>query len=261
MSSCIFTVIKNEHNYIKDFIDYHLLLGIDHIFIFEDIGSITHKEIIDNYPKDKITLNCVNILNLEIFNQSEYIKSGLLWIRDNFDYDWCFSIDCDEFITVTDEFPKLLNDYIKHDAIMLQWKNYGASGYIYKPKYDKPIWEIYTKECGYTYQDKKFCNYTKLCFNMKRLQERFITGNHTALCNFVRPDFTWKRNIPVYDRIYLRHYITKSFEEYVWKLKIRGMMCKTHRDYSDFFEMNEDMIDRKNELIKLADNIIKMNRT
>ena len=35
MSSCIFTVIKNEHEYLDEWIKYHLDLGIDHIFIFE----------------------------------------------------------------------------------------------------------------------------------------------------------------------------------------------------------------------------------
>ena len=35
MKSCIFTVIKNEHEYLDEWIKYHLDLGIDHIFIFE----------------------------------------------------------------------------------------------------------------------------------------------------------------------------------------------------------------------------------
>ena len=37
-TSCILTVIKNEHEYLDEWIRYHLNLGIDHIFIFEDIN-------------------------------------------------------------------------------------------------------------------------------------------------------------------------------------------------------------------------------
>lgn len=58
---CIFTVIKNEHEYLDEWIKYHLELGIDHIFIFEDIDSDTHKEITDKYG-DRVSLN--NILTV-----------------------------------------------------------------------------------------------------------------------------------------------------------------------------------------------------
>lgn len=248
MKTCIFVVIKDEQEYLDDFIKYHLDLGIDHIFIFEDITSISHVKITSKY--DKVSLNSVKILNPKEYNQKAYIKSGLLWIRDNFDYDWCFSIDCDEFITVEDKFPELLNDYNKHDAIMLHWKNYGCSGHITKPIYDKPIYEIYTEECGYTLLDKKQCNCTKMCFNMKKLQERFIFGSHTALCNYVKPDFTWDRTKVVFGKIYIRHYITKSFEEYVWKLTKRGMMCPEHRKIDDFFEMHPNLLNDKDKMLK-----------
>jgi len=57
MTSCILTVIKNEHEYLDEWIQYHLNLGIDHIFIFEDIDSDSHEEICKKY--DKVTLDSV----------------------------------------------------------------------------------------------------------------------------------------------------------------------------------------------------------
>jgi hypothetical protein len=248
VKTCIFVVIKDEQEYLDEWIKYHLDLGINHIFIFEDITSKPHDDIVKKYGNG-VTLNSVSILNVDEYKQSNYIKNGLLWIRDNYDYDWCFSIDCDEFITSTESFPDVLSKYEKHDAIMLQWKNYGCSGHIKKPKYDKPIWEIYTEECGYTFYDEKYCNCTKMCFNMKKLQEKFIRGNHTALCNYVKPDFTWDRTKRVFGCLFIRHYITKSFEEYVWKLTKRGMMCKEHRKIDDFFEMHPHLRKNKNEML------------
>ena len=35
--------------YLDEWIRYHLDLGIDHIFIFEDIDSDSHKDITDKY--------------------------------------------------------------------------------------------------------------------------------------------------------------------------------------------------------------------
>jgi hypothetical protein len=34
MTSCILTVIKNEHQYLDEWIKYHIDLGIDHIVKF-----------------------------------------------------------------------------------------------------------------------------------------------------------------------------------------------------------------------------------
>ena len=64
-TSCILTVIKNEHEYLDEWIKYHLDLGINHIFIFEDIDSDSHKEICDKYG-DKVSLNSIEIVLDEI---------------------------------------------------------------------------------------------------------------------------------------------------------------------------------------------------
>lgn len=259
MKTCIFTVIKDELDYLNDFIRYHINLGIDTLFIFEDIGSQSHKFITDQYPQ--VVLHSILDLfedkediikrkNSGEFVQKDYIKQGLLWIRDNFDYDWCFAIDCDEYITPIEPFPSLLTAFQDYDGILLYWKNYGCSGHLKKPLYDKPITSIYTQECGYTNDDWKRRNITKMCFNMKRLEERFICGNHVALCNWVRTDFGIRRtDPPCFEKLYIRHYITKSWEEYAWKLKKRGMMCKVHRGYDDFFEMQPELLANKDELI------------
>ena len=64
MLSCIVTVIKNEHEYLDEWIKYHLNLGINHIFIFEDVDSESHKVICDKY-KDTVTLNNIRHVIIE----------------------------------------------------------------------------------------------------------------------------------------------------------------------------------------------------
>lgn len=263
MKTCIFTVIKNEHKYLEEWIMYHLDLGIDTLFIFEDIGSDSHSSICEKFG-NKVVLKPIldlfdDVRKKEIkhwkemgrFIQSIYISTGIMWIKNNFDYDWCFSIDNDEFLTPTEPFPSLLTAFQGYDAIILYWKNFGASGRIKTPIYDKPTWEIFTKECSFTKEDDKRRNITKICFNMKRLLPRFIYGNHTALCNWVRTDFETSRQLPPsYDKLYIRHYMTRSFEEYVNKIKVRGDICPGHRRIEEFFEMNEDFKIIKEKLLK-----------
>ena len=77
--SCILTVIKNEHEYLDEWIKYHLDLGIDHIFIFEDIDSYSHREICEKYG-DRVTLSSIfAILNDLCRKEALYLKKTKMY--------------------------------------------------------------------------------------------------------------------------------------------------------------------------------------
>ena len=277
MKCCILTVIKNEHEYLEEWIKYHLDLGVEHIFIFEDIDSDSHKEICDRY-NDKVTLNSVlTILNedskkkaFEIKQthkwnlQHLYLRTGLMFIKENFSniYDWCFVIDNDEFITLEKE-EYNLNDVIPifndYDAFIMQWKCYGANGHISKPDYIKQgIVDTYTKEIAGRISDTLH-SLVKTCYNIKAYKDDFFYNQHRPIskCNWCNTNF--RRNVynPKYNNIYLRHYITKSWEEYVWKRKVRGFIWGGTRGLETFFKINPDMLNIKKELMnKLKDEIL-----
>ncbi len=142
MKICICTLIKNEQEYLEDWLKYHIKLGIDKIFIVEDIGSESHKYIIEKYS------NNVEVLNIP-FDESEYIKEHCSsnqyyyqlkmfnYIRDLNIYDWCFIMDIDEYITILENLSlkEFLSQYNDYSELILYWKNYGANGHIQKPYY------------------------------------------------------------------------------------------------------------------------------
>ena len=80
MLSCIVTIIKNEHEYLDEWIKYHLNLGINHIFIFEDIDSKSHKVICDKY-KNMVTLNNIRhvIIDKEDKKLADKLKLTKKW--------------------------------------------------------------------------------------------------------------------------------------------------------------------------------------
>lgn len=264
-TSCILTVIKNEHEYLDEWIKYHIDLGIDHIFIFEDIDSDSHKSICDKYG-EKVSLNSVlraldkkererakEIKELKIYNvQNFYFKKLIRFIKNfyTYKYDWCFLIDNDEFITLENENDKIndvLNLYKDYDAFIMSWKCYGANGYVNKPDYSKKgVVETYTKEVKPLTQD-----YVKSCYKIRTFDEDFLVVHHypTDVCNWCNTDFVKNRFILTYNKIYLRHYITKSWEEYIWKLTKRRFMWGLRRDYDFFFRLNKDMEQKRKELM------------
>jgi len=260
-TSCILTVIKNEHEYLDEWIRYHLNLGIDHIFIFEDIGSDSHERITNKY--DKVTLlpitsilsgddknKVIKSKTIKSDNHNDnpqyiYIRKGLSYLKTLKKYDWCFVIDNDEFITLENNnlqnVISLFNDY---DAFIMQWKCYGANGLVNKPNYkDKGIVETYTKEIQGYVPSATPQSLTKTCYNLNTYQENYFLYTHqpSKYCNFCRTNFTKNRNKPVFDKIYIRHYITKSWEEYVWKMKSRGYFFGKLRTCEAFFKINPDM--------------------
>ena len=252
MNVCIATVIKDETDYLEDFLKYHTELGL-HIFVFEDLGSESHKDICDKY--DNVELHSVKELYSEeempeliekrrskVPCQTEFINRILSYVHSLDRYDWCALIDIDEYITSTEPLEDILGRFNDRDAVLVYWKNYGASGHVYKPKYDKPIWEIYTQPCGYElFSDFKYFKITKFIVNMNKWKPSMRYCIHNASVNWVKVDGTYKRTEIVYEPLYLRHYITKSYEEYCWKLFKRGMHHPNHRTLESFFQMCPEM--------------------
>jgi fumarate reductase subunit D len=67
-------------------------------------------------------------------------------------------------------------------------------------------------------------------------------------------DFVKSCSIPSFKNIYLKHYVTRSWEEYVWKVKVRGYMYGLKRTYDAFFDMNPDMRSQKTALLLNVNN-------
>lgn len=266
MKSCILTLIKNEHQYLDEWIKYHLSLGIDHIFIFEDTDSNSHKEICIKYG-DKVSLDGIySVLDEKTQIEAKQVKElnkysvQHLYFRNALNhlkrlyadtYDWCFLIDNDEFITLeNDKLEDVLSSFEGYDAFVMSWKLYGANGYVNKPL-NKGVLEAFTKEA-----EGKLPNEVKTCYKLKTFRSDFLYTLHypTDKCNWCNTDYLKNHSIATFSKIYLRHYITKSWEEYVWKRKTRGYPWGRKRDFDYFFKLNPDMLDKKEELISQIKN-------
>ena len=276
MKTCIHTVIKNEPDeYLIPWLNHHCPM-VDHIYIFEDIGSHSHKHVTDRY--ENVTLLSV----LDIYdnqagkdrllendrkgkmNQRYFILDGVTFIQKKNLYDWCFTLDIDEFITLEEPYKTItdvLSEFLDKDAVILQWMNFGASGRIYKPQYNgRDYREFYKEKAGFSNADEKFKMDSKICWNLRRITRWNLTGLHCCAGNWVKTDGEKNRRSTVYDKLYLKHYITKSFEEYIWKVYIRGMHTRNmHRKISDYFEINKSMLEKYDECMKFKDEYLKKN--
>lgn len=276
MKIAIHTVILNElDEYLKPWLDYHSPM-VDHIFIYEDIGSHSHKHITDQY--DNVTLQSVLDIYADddkkkeriliekakgLITQMYYIKDGVAMIQNLNQYDWCFTIDIDEFITLQEPYKtiqEVLREFQDKAAVILQWQNYGASGRVFKPNYNGEDYrKFYTQKAPFNKNDAALKITTKICWNLNYITKWHLCGLHCTVGDWVNTKGKKTRKEICYDKMYLAHYVTRSLEEWVWKLYQRGMHCgNRHRKDEHFFEINPDMLKMYDELIQIKDKIVKV---
>ena len=242
MRTCICVIIKDEHRYLEEWINHHLNLGIDEIFLFEDYNSISHKDIIEQYG-DKVHLQSIDYVIKNIVDKSmlKYGNQDKLfhWFPLNYgkEFDWVLFNDVDEFLILKHPLHELLAEYDDKPAILLKWKFYGANGHIKKKrgKVMDRFTTFITSTFDYGWTHKSFLN----CKNYTSWEQHVhkVEGGVFPINDY--GDY----------KAWLNHYFTKSWEEWKEKILIRGDAAPGHRKIHEFFVLNPDLEHMKEKLL------------
>ena len=228
-------ICKNESKYIEEFIEYHLELGFDKIIIGDN--NEVDGERYDDQLKDYIDYGEVEIVNLrgQVAQQLAFYNH----IIKDYKYEWCAFIDCDEFITFAKD-SKFTNikDFLKSRdnvfAYGLNWQVYGDNNRVYAGDGDVVDRFKIPMPTDFTFHYKFPENYhiksiIKLC------GDEFIfdrTPHNVNFNEYFSPNgekfptspFNPKMDFSV---VYIRHFYTKSLEEWVnKKMKNKHADCK-----------------------------------
>ena len=244
----ICTVLKDEHQYLKEWIEYHMSIGVNSFYLYED-GGKSHSDICSNYN------------NVFLFSVNDYLKTCKhigpkqktiynQFIKDyKNEIDYVFFIDLDEFIMFGDGYS--ISDLVDicqlRNAILLPWKNYGCNGIIDNPH--TPVITTYLN--GVNSIGKWNDNYAYYCKSFVKLnindENHYMITNHKhALSDTIVP----YNSDDLYQICWINHYITKSWEEWCHRLFVRGQIFYNLRNINDFFVYNPDMLPLKQELYK-----------
>ena len=259
MVKCIFTNIKNEHAYLDNWIKYHIKLGFNKFILFEDDGSFSHSSIVSQY-EDIVD---IDLYNYVLTNNDNELKDLVCfkYIWENYTkIDWLIKLDPDEYFVLPENFSSI-DDYLYNikpsiKQVYVNYKIFNANGNILTPvglKYnllDTYTFEVHPKAININF-DLNISE--KLdCFTGKSLlrYSSFKKNINTKLKdNMIPKDFPnrlieTKTVESKNDNVFINHYITKSFAEYLLKLKERGYYNgHTIRKIGDFFVLNPDLID------------------
>lgn len=241
----ICTVIKDEHQYLQEWIEYHKNLGIEYFYIYEDEGSSSHSDICNKFNNvqlskvtDFVELNGRGSKQKQLFNKFIETYQSIL--------DYVFFIDVDEFVTFSSSYDmeSLIDICDKYGSVLLAWKMYGADGHIDNP--NTPVVETFTRPIPIRDFNPRFH-----CKSFVKLGggNAFYNVMKTHHCHISAvPVFSGKNDM--YTKCWLNHYITKSWEEWCNRLFRRGLIVPNLRKVDDFFMYNGDMYHMRDELKK-----------
>ena len=258
MIKAIFTNIKNEHRYLPQWFEYHIRLGFNKFIIYEDEGSVSHADIIERYNK----VANIDFYDYVLKKNSDEFKDVTCFNHILYNYndiDWLIKLDPDEYIflpgnhTIDDILYNIPDNY---NQIVLNWKLYNANGMIEAPsEWNYDLTTTYINKIDINDLADYFTNnVSKNSYNLgkslvkyKEVYNKLKYYDDEIKMSSMFPHYIIEKNKNTANgddiHICIRHYITKSFEEYYSRLKDKGEYNKTHyRKIGDFFVLNPDMI-------------------
>jgi hypothetical protein len=130
----ICAVFQDESFFMKEWIEYHRLLGVEHFYLYNNLSTDHYQEILAPY----IAEGLVDLYdwNVPTGNSQEYMENlqkpvyiqACHQLRET--ASWIAFIDLDEFIVPTqaNDLRDFLKDYEEYAGLTINWQMFGTSG-------------------------------------------------------------------------------------------------------------------------------------
>ncbi|SMP77761.1 Glycosyltransferase family 92 [Desulfonatronum zhilinae] len=124
-------IAKNEHPFIHEWIDHHLLIGAEKIIIFDNESAPP----LNLFLKEYVDKGFVDIYNID--GQEKQIPAYHNCLKLYADKSkWIAFIDVDEFLILKKmgDIRFFLLDYEEYGGLGVHWVDFGSSGYVKRPE-------------------------------------------------------------------------------------------------------------------------------
>ena len=243
-------IFKDESPYLKEWLDYHLLAGVEHFYLYNNDSSDDCKKILAPYVEK-------NLVTLTDFpgKVMQHIAYNDALEKFRFDCRYMAFIDLDEFIfpKTNQKISEVVDEILSADSnaagLGINWQLFGSNGQE-KADYSRGVLERFTRRASI---DRPFWDgngnksgtaYVKTIANPRFVN--YIQSPHHAVYfvgkNFVNSDgkiISGSYNFPVlYEKIVVNHYCIKSREEFLTKQN-KGRADRNGRLDMEYFFTND----------------------
>ena len=224
-------VAKNEGQYLKEWIEYHKIVGVERFYFYDNESDDNTKDILEPYINDG-TVVYHYLPNHPITNlcpQIEAYNDSIFKYRDK--TRWMAIIDIDEFLVPVEKqsITDFLIDYEQYPGVVVNWMCFDSNGLDKKPNANGGLVTAnytrtrkdHNKVTGHNVGDDRWVK----CIVDPKLIVHYISS-HKGLYykNRLAVDENFKRiagartSLHSSNKIRINHYLTKSREEYVNKI-------------------------------------------
>jgi hypothetical protein len=225
--------VRNEAPYLREWIEYHRLLGIEKFYIYDNESTDDIMSVLEPYINQNIVV-CKKWFGNG--RQRKIYSDGIKECKNK--TKWLAIIDIDEFIVPLKHknIKDFLKDYKDFSQISIHWKSFGSSGHKKKPA--GLVIE------NFNYAHKEINGAVKSIVNPRAVLGD--PGIHASQVigmsvdenkcpyyddDFINGTFSGKYKYSA-DIISVNHYFTKSEEEFIEKRSRGRMDAGTGGDYT-----------------------------
>ncbi len=234
----IVAIVKNEADYIDEWIRYHLLVGVDRFFIYDNGSTDETLNVLQKYIDQGIV---VLRTHLGIGQQLNVYNDALRRYRLMSKY--IAFIDVDEFLyscepekTVRQQIDELFALYPNAGGIAANWRMFGSGGHVSKPEGGVLENFLYRSK-----DDGKGTRCVKTIANPRRVYRyvhahypMYYKGYYSVDESGKRVD-GWANPVKEIRRLRINHYFTKSKEEWI----VRRQLGRVDRKHFEARTMDE----------------------
>ena len=233
-------IVKDEADYIVDWLCYHISLGVEHFFIYDNGSSDNTQELLAKFINGGVvTLVSWPMRGGQIDAYSHAIK----FLSGN--AEWVGFLDIDEFLVMHghEDVYEFLSS-LDADQVLLPWRNFPYSGHQSPPggsSLENFFWS-YRIAPGDVTQVKYFVRpevvdrVTAHFSFTKTERTKLPTGESQRLTHAIAD--------PTYKVAQINHYATRSFIENQARLKKGQVSGSSHKRLDDFIPMTAGLASR-----------------
>ena len=240
---CLCAIFKDEGEFLKEWLEYHMIVGVEHFYLYNNDSSDNYLDILEPYIKKGI------VTLIDWPGSCQQIKAYKNAIRTySAEAKWLGFIDIDEFVVPIDR--DNIYDILKPfdnraSAVLIYWKMFGSSGLIERQRGKLVTEQFIMAWPKMTDIGKCFYNTDyEFDFDLKR-----NNGMHHSLwcrCKsnkHVRPPLNVQNHISFHEYnvirnltlpIQINHYVTKSYCDWGYKANVKSDV---------FYEKNPRSVD------------------
>ena len=260
VSLCL--IFKNEAPFLKEWLDYHLCIGVDHFYLYNNNSDDNYREVLEKYIKNGF----VTLIDFP-YQAAQFKAYKDCYTRFRNDSNWICFLDADEFICPISKsnINDWINDFSKWHAINVQWVMFGTGG-VLKHNYSMNVIEQYfSSQPNLNRHGKCFVN-TR--FDIANWDTSFV-HHHTYMkrrvfgVNMVVPAVNQFKYRCTMDKIWgggkdklrnasiqINHYFTKSWDIYSAKMHKTDVFYKRNpKESIDYFYKYEEQCASRNYTI------------